>query len=195
MEKLTTIRVAVLLLALVAGGCKSHVQSAAERVGRVMELATDSRDHALALSKEAEMGPVPAETVTTHANAIVDAQTEIVAAGKSVLTKDIPHLEDKTPYWARLLRTWGFVAGVGVVLALLIYLGVGKVVRPILQRVGMLVPKAVDAAAKLDAEAIVEGVASEVQHRVVTARRVAEPLYNRLFQKHKAEAERQKGSQ
>lgn len=178
--------------------CASHVQGVAQKSGHIQSLAQDSESKAESLVTSADQAvttgqSLDPELVKATAEKIVEDQQAIQDAAEQILTRDVPHLDDKVPYWQRLLKVWAGVAGAGVVLALLIYLGVGRVARPLFQAIGMFIPRAVNAAAKIDAEAVVDGHASEAQHRAITARRTSEPLYDKLFKRHKAAAEQQKG--
>ncbi len=94
-----------------------------------------------------------------------------------------------TPYWAPLVK-WGLgAAGVLGFLGLCVYLNVGAVARPVFGLIGALVPNGTKAAAKFDAEAVVDGVVSAEHDRAITARRVSDAAYDAVFVKEKRKAE------
>lgn len=83
---------------------------------------------------------------------VIAAEAESIEGLAQDIRARLPDVEDKTPWWARLLQSgiWlGIIAGG---LALLIYLGVGPLIRSGLAWLGVLIPKPKRSGAKLLSE-------------------------------------------
>jgi hypothetical protein len=153
-----------------------QVRTRADRIGANATIIAEEHPHPLL------------EDITKDASAIRDVALQARTTIDKTQT-NVGHLKDPVPFWVYLFQTWGLVALLVAVTVLLVYLGVGAVVRPILQRFGLLLSRSVRTAAKLDAESVVRGRATEDQHRVITARRTAEPGYDVAFRHEKERLE------
>lgn len=95
----------------------------------------------------------------------------------------IPDMQDKTPWWAKLLEIWAWVLLVGAVIAAGIYFGVGPIVRSALAWAGWFIPKPKQSAAKL----LVEGHTSEA----VAVMRETDPMLDAAYRQQKAKQKEQ----
>jgi hypothetical protein len=175
--------VGVVALVVGLGGC-SAVREISDAAQRVQEGAQGIREDLRAASETGEVGPgAQAHLVKADGKA-----AEISRAAGAVI-RAVPGVRDETPLWYPVLK-WGLiVAGLLGGLALCVYLNVGAVARPVFSLIGGLIPSGTRAAAKFDAEAVVEGALSGAHDKSITARRVSDPAYEAAFLKVKRELE------
>ena len=83
---------------------------------------------------------------------------------------------DTTPGWVRGLVMLGWVLLIGGVAFLMVYLGVGRIVRPLMNRVGLWLTPSMKEQAKMDAEVLERGDVSAEFSRATTIRK-ADPTY------------------
>jgi hypothetical protein len=187
---LISLGAAMLVTASFMGGC-SAVRQISDAALAVQEQAMAASDDIDAAIESGDVGP----KALPHLNSANDRLATIhETAGKVV--NAIPYIEDSVPFWQTLIK-WGLIAAAVLgVLALAIYSGVGAVARPAFAIFGgwvaWLIPKATSAAAKFDAEAVVEGGVSLSHDRSITASRVGDAAYEFVFEKEKANAEAKK---
>lgn len=85
-------------------------------------------------------------------------------------------MQDRTPWWAQLLRLGLWTAIIGGVLTLLIYLGVGPLIRRLLASLGMMIPAPTKSWAKLEAEG---------KHEEASAAMRTDPVANAAYKRAK----------
>jgi hypothetical protein len=179
--------VVVVLVAVLGGisgaGC-SAVREISDAAQEVEQQAQGVREDLAAAAETGEVGPAAQEYLEAADEKVVAIQ------GKArKVIRAVPSVRDETPYWAPLLK-WGLgAAGVLGLFAMCVYLNVGAVARPVFGMLGALVPSGTKAAAKFDAEAVVEGVVTAEHDRAITARRVSDAAYDAVFVKEKKRAE------
>jgi hypothetical protein len=116
-----------------------------------------------------------------RADRIRDRATRNQEAAGKVLNQ-VPRLEDKTPWWARLLNN-GLVLGMIVAVgAGLLYLGLGPVIRNLVSALGAwipsLIPKPTRERARKDVQALREKRADRER---IAAERAGDKMYDRAF--------------
>lgn len=170
-------------------GCKSHTAKIAKAAQESSRAAGEIIAHAEAAQNEVasppeEVPPTPAVTawlgkITSHLLAIGQKAHE-VRDNQATIGNQIPHVEDRVPWWATLLKLLAVVGGLVVVVYVLWATGILKVIRAWLWAHGLLVPKAKVSSAKLDVEAL-EDPAKLPQ--AIASRRTADPAYDAAFRK------------
>lgn len=176
-------------------GCHSPTRAIADGAMKAGRESTEIVQHAEAALAEVENPPpdVPASPdVLAWLGGIKSNLLAIVTKGKSInatattIVQQVPHVEDKVPWWASLLKLLAWVAGFGLVAWLLWTTGIGALIKRFVWGLGLFIPKAKVSSAKLDAEAL-EDPAKLPQ--AIASRRTIDPAYNAAFEKIKAEKE------
>ncbi len=180
--------VVVVLIAGFGGisGC-SAVREISDAAQEVEQQAQGVREDLAAATETGEVGPAAQE----HLDA-ADEKAAVIQGKARKVIRVLPGVKDDEPYWVPVVK-WGLIAG-GLLgaLGLCVYLNVGAVARPVFGLIGALVPNGTRAAAKFDAEAVVEGVVSPEHDKAITTRRVTDPAYDAAFVKAKKGAEGRK---
>lgn len=110
-------------------------------------------------------------------------RTAVIRKEVAAVRARIPDMQDKTPWWAKLLEIWAWVLLVGAVIAAGIYFGVGPIVRSALAWAGWFIPKPKQSAAKL----LVEGHTTEA----VAVMRETDPMLDAAYRQQKAKQKEQ----
>ena len=119
--------------------------------------------------------------VVTEAKAAKDLNEE-VHDGISRAIVSTTKLQDKPNEWLKALTLWGGVIGLVALLALLLYIGVGRVSRPILGRIGSWFSSPTEKGnAKLAKEAVDNPSPETVKPLVASLR--TNPTFNENFKK------------
>jgi hypothetical protein len=178
-----------ILLSVCLFGCASEKDRAMRGLSHLRAAVRDVETRAAEIMDDVALLPSSDVTERINANAAaihgtaVDAQARIGG-----VQENVGRLQDPVPAWMRLAQTLMYVSLIVAVVGAMAYLGIGALVRPFMYRLGMWIAPSVRTAAKLDAEAVVNRRATEEQHRVITARRTAEPDYNAAFERAQANA-------
>ena len=190
--------VAAGLLALfLAAGCQSHTKQIADGAMRAGRESTEIVQHAEATKADLDAPPpeVPAtpETVAWLGR-MVSNQLAIINKAQSInktatsIVQQVPHVEDKVPWWASLLKLFAVLGIIAAALYFFVASGAFKVVRGIVWGFGLLIPARAMTAAKFDFEYHQKNP-DDAQHReAVAANRGKDPAYDAAWKKYKAES-------
>lgn len=183
-------RAFLLCPALLLVGC-SATQEISDRAQAVHGKANTVVVELDAAKATGEVGPA----AMPHVDAAQQAGREIGVEARSILSR-VPDLTDKQSPIVGIIRWTLIVAACVVALIAAIYFNIGAVARPAFALFGRalswLIPAQTATAAKLDAEAVASGTATEEQHRVITVRRTTEPGYDAAFRAARANAKPEK---
>lgn len=191
--------VAIAIVALLIGGnvgCKSHTKAIADGAMKAGRESSEIVQHAEAAIAEIDAPPpeVPAEPdVVAWLGGIKSNLLAIVVKGKSInatattIVQQVPHVEDKVPWWASLLKLFAVLGILAATLYFFIASGAFKVVRGIVWGMGLLIPSRALTAAKFDFEYHQKNP-DDAQHReAVAANRGKDPAYDAAWRKFKSE--------
>jgi len=202
------LRLLALLAGVVAaplcGGCGSAVarisdgaQQVAGDARSINELASrahsDFQDISIAITDPASVHYNDTARIVQKAKEGMDLMNQVqslshnIGNSASSILGDIPDIQDRVPWWASLLKQWGWIIGIVLVAVGGWYLGIWPIVRHLIASVtGMvnLLPAATVTSAKLDAEALALPTADPVQREAVAARRTSNRDYDLAFRLH-----------
>mgnify|MGYP007083421935 CR=1 FL=1 len=193
--------VAVAIVALLIGGmvgCKSHTKTIADGAMKAGRESTEIVQHAEAAIVEIDNPPpeVPAEpSVVAWLGGIKSNMLAIVAKGKSInatattIVSAVPHVEDKVPWWASLLKLFAALGVIALVVYAAVATGAFKVLRGIVWGMGKLIPARALTAAKFDFEYHQKNPDDAMHREAVAANRGKDPAYDAAWQKYKRESE------
>lgn len=170
----------VLVLAPPVAGCSATKKLAAD-ASSIGKFANAIEKEAALATAAHEEGADPRpfhKAIASKAAKIRDLATGI--------QETLPDVKDRESQWMSLLRLGLIVAGIVAVLILLIYLGVGKLLKPLANRLGLWIGQKTKASATLDAK-VLKGQATPAE--AVAARRASDPTYNQAFQQADAKLE------
>ncbi len=173
------VALALMVTAITCSGCSPTRQIAVSVQTTGEEIASARSDIAQARILIGSVDPPFAELDSADAH-LVKAQAEL-AKVPALLTQT----QDRTPLWATLLK-WGLiVAGLGIVAFLLIYFGIGKVISPLLERLGNALKPDQQA---LQGEAVAKLAAGTLTPAEYTAAyRASSPANNTAYEEAKLE--------
>jgi len=121
---------------------------------------------------------------------LVNLQGRILKDQASTQTV-LPTVEDKTPFWAPLVK-YGTYAAILIALCVVLWqTGLGLLIKKAVWALGVGLPSRT-AAAKLDVEAVESGRVSAPQRERIAAQRASDPAYDAAFKKHKKQLNRKK---
>lgn len=166
------------ILALTVGGC-SAVQSIEKSATRIGDLAVNTKTVLQEAVDTGEVGPEAAPLVEQA----ISNQDKVLGEVANI-HHQLPKVKDKLPLWAEITMWISATLLVLGVLALLLYLGVGKVVRPLFQLAGSFIPAPINARAKFDAEAVEQGSACNLHQQGIAVERASNKTYDRAFRYH-----------
>lgn len=180
------------LTACLSPGCASPKAEAQSEIAGVSERAK-SIESRLTQAQMRLLSIMPQPDAVMDAM-IADSLADARAIQSSALKASaaVGETEDPEPMWAKALKRLMLLALVGGGIFLLIYFA--PVLKPLLNMVGLLIPRVTKMDAKFDAEAVVAGTATPTQRESISANRVTDPVYEREFLKQKAKAEKAKGN-
>lgn len=187
MKKTGAIAALLVGAAIVLGGCQSSTSKIAEAANAVRREAAYTKQLITMAIDTGEVGPL-ALPLLEEANKAQDKITNAADITAIAVTKT----KDTEPQWLTALKTVGMIVGAVAVCFLFVYLGIGKVVRPIMQRFGMMFTPTKSANAKLDAEKIIEHTATTRDHSQITMNRATDKEYDRAFVYHKRALEKKR---
>lgn len=186
---------AVLIALSHMGGCVSHTKAIANGAMKANREATEIVQKAEETRADLENPPAevpPTGDVRAWLGRMLSNQLSIISKAQSVqvaataIVKEVPHVEDKVPWWAALMKLLAVVGG----LALLVYIGIAtgafKFIHVWLMGMGLFIPKAKVSSAKLDAEALAD---PSKLPQAIASRRTIDPAYDAAFRAEKARLE------
>ena len=196
-------------LCLALAGCGSSVQAISDGAQAVQAEATEIRksstslmeaaaaahsdfqDIHIALTNPAGFDPAVLDRKAVEGMALVeritlltkgiDASAAKVHEGAKAVLDNVPGVVDVVPWWASLLKTYGTLAVIVLIVAGGFYLGVWPIVaRFIAVTFGWtaLLPKTTVARAKMDSEALAMPTADPIQRESVALTRADDPDYD-----------------
>lgn len=105
------------------------------------------------------------------------------------MQEQIPHLEAKEHWFVSLAKLWGWVIGLALVLGLLIWSGLGPIVRRLVMKAGLLIPKKEQEEVRMIRRDLKEGIPfSEARTRELQQRK-ADPAFRAAWDKAKRKGE------
>ena len=110
-----------------------------------------------------------------------NARADAIKKGTQKARKQITRTENKVSPWVEIIQKGLWVAGLVGVVILLIYLGVGKLIRPLFARFGIWVEPKTKARAILAAKAEVTGKGNGKEQIAVA--RATDPAFNAVYEK------------
>ena len=150
-------------------GCAGAAQQIAGNVSEVRTAAARIHTNATRIDELSEDG----SEVDDSAKAI-QADAETIQTKCIRVQRVLPKVTDKETWLDRLVR-WGLpILGIGVLVGAAVYFGVGKVVRPIMQRLGRWISPSDKRDAALDAKVAAGDISIS---EAVAARRASRPGY------------------
>lgn len=202
-------RTLTLLACLLLAGCGSSVEAISNGAQEVQAAATEIRTSAgslidlsaqahsqfqdihnlvtgptapdmAVLDRKAVDGMALMERITLLTRGIDTTAKKAHDSAATVLT-NVTGVADITPWWATLLKQYGTLALIGVIVAAGFYFGIWPILaRFIAVTFGWtkVLPKATVTAAKFDSEALEMPTADPVQREGVAARRAVDPDYD-----------------
>ena len=202
-------RIILACLCLALAGCGSSVQAISDGAQAVQAEATEIRksstslmeaaaaahsdfqDIHIALTDPAGFDPAALDRKAVEGMALVeritlltkgiDASAAKVHEGAKAVLDNVPGVVDVVPWWASLLKTYGTLAVIVLIVAGGFYLGVWPIVaRFIAVTFGWtaLLPKTTVARAKMDSEALAMPTADPIQRESVALTRADDPDYD-----------------
>lgn len=196
-------------LCLALAGCGSSVRAISDGAQAVQTEATEIRKSAtslietaaaahsqfqdihIALTNPAGFDPAVLDRKATEGMALVeritmlskgiDASAAKVHDGAKAVLDNVPGVVDVVPWWASLLKTYGVLAVILLIVGAGFYFGIWPIVARFLAvtfGIVKLLPKPAVTAAKLDNEALALPTADPIQREAVAARRAVDPDYD-----------------
>ena len=136
-----------------------------------------------ALDRKAVEGMALVERITLLTKGI-DASAAKVHDGAKAVLDNVPGVVDVVPWWASLLKTYGTLAVILLIVGAGFYFGIWPIVaRFIAVTFGWtkVLPKTVVASAQMDNEALALPTADPIQREAVAVRRSTDPNYDAAF--------------
>jgi len=206
------VRIILACLCLALAGCGSSVQAISDGAQAVQAEATEIRKSSTSLmeaaaaahsnfqdihialtgktapdlavlDRKAVEGMALVERITLLSKGIDTSAAKVHEGAKAVLD-NVPGVVDVVPWWASLLKTYGTLAVIVLIVAGGFYLGVWPIVaRFIAVTFGWVkvLPKPVVASAQMDNEALSLPTADPIQREAVAVRRSTDPNYDAAF--------------
>lgn len=178
----------LLLLTLTLVGCAGGTQTLSRALAQGQSHAEAADDH-LDAALEAEAAGQPA----TPSILLAKDEVAVIRQQLGVAQAQIPHLKNAGPSiedWLRLFQTWGYIGLIVAVIGLLAYLGLGPVIRRLLNAAGMFIPKPVAADASGDALLLATGEARGLDHARIARWQALDPAYRSALARAKKDLQR-----
>jgi hypothetical protein len=173
----------LVLLAFVLSGCASAKLTIDRSQQAIEEHAAETINDIDAAIDTGEVG----ERAVPHLERAKDRQ-HAIQREVAVTRRALHGVDDRTPWWARLVSN-AVLAALLIAIAIVLWQsGVGFLMRRTGYAIGLFIPRATRASAALDAEAIVQRRASQPQREAIAARRAADPAYECEFLRQKRRA-------
>lgn len=179
-------RLILLTLCLACAGCADPKGEARKGLAEVSNRAkqTESRLTQAQLRLLSIMPTPDAVLDGLVADSITDARAIQESAAKASVA--VEGTRNPDPAWLVALgRLWWLAVLAGVAYLIFTF---WPVLRPILNLIGLAIPRATRSAAKLDAEAAVAGDLEPTHDKTITVRRATDPAYDKAFRTAKAKA-------
>jgi len=97
------------------------------------------------------------------------------------ITRHSRHVMDTTPGWVRALILLGWGLMIGGAAFILVYLGIGRIIRPMMNRIGMWITPAMREQARMDSKILERGPVSAEFSRATTIRKT-DPAYRKALE-------------
>lgn len=187
----------LLAAALWTPGCASHTERISKAAGKASQEAGEVIRHAQ--EAQAMLADPPAEVpatpdtlawlgaINSHLLAIA-SKASTIRASATAIQSAVPHVEDKVPWWARLLRMGLIVAAIVGVGWLLWQTKLGMLIAGFVWGLGLLIPKRARTAAKFDHEQLTAAPDDNNRREAIAAKRGSDPAYDAAYRKIHTEA-------
>ncbi len=119
-------------------------------------------------------------SIKSHLVAIV-AGGERVKSTSARIIERVPDVENRTPWWAALLKLALWVAALAGVVWLLATTGIGRAIKTFVWGLGFLIPQQAKTSAKFDYEYLQTNQHDTDRRESIAARRAGDPAYNAAY--------------
>jgi len=183
------IGVATIALALFSG-CASSTKAIGRAVSRISDDAMATSVLAASISKQAvgvqelaSATPGIPVWVSESQGPIIDAANQIQAHQSTILesastaTVELAGVEDRVPWWASLLGNATYAIVALAILILVWQTGIGTFIRKLLWGLGLFIPSASMAEAKMDIDSLHSTEPRDTMREAVAAKRARDPAY------------------
>ena len=187
---------AIVLLGIVAialavlSGCSSSTKAIGRAVSRISDdamassvLASSITEQAISVQELASATPGIPIWVSESQAPIIDAASQIqshqstIIDSASTATVALAGVEDRVPWWASLLGNATYAIVSLAILILVWQTGIGTFIRKLLWGLGLFIPSASMAEAKMDMDSLQSSEPRDTMREAVAAKRARDPAY------------------
>lgn len=171
----------LILLVLVASGCKSPTKTIAEGANQVGTLAQSSKERFENIDTALKTEYIDEDQIRVDTTAGIKEQETIILLTKSTLVA-LTKVEDEVPWWASLITYTMVTLSILAICFVLWYTGLGTLLKGIFYSFGLFIPKAKLQQAELARKAL-DDTDPATPREMVAVMRSSDPVFNAAFNK------------